>query len=108
MDSTGENKFEIKNGKIRKPLVVVDDFSIINEPSSELLSDTLNKLNVKGEILIAVDNESYKNSNLLEAAEKLSNVKVMLVTQMTSKDVLAADYLVITEPAVKEVSERLS
>ena len=106
-----ENNEQIKEAvfkKVKKPLVVITDLTIINEPKAELLEDTLQKLKVKGKALIIIDEKTAKNSNLIAAAEKSEKANLVLVTDMVSNDVLGADYLVITEAAMKEVSERLS
>ncbi|MBR1373144.1 50S ribosomal protein L4 [bacterium] len=106
-----ENNEQIKQAvfkKVQRPIVVVDDLAIINEPKAELLEDTLNKLKVEGKALIVIDEETAKNSNLIEAAEKSKNARLILITDMASKDVLEADCLVITRAAMTEVSERLS
>lgn len=106
-----ENNEQIKNivyKTIRKPVVVVNDLEIINEPSPELLADTLRKLKVEGKVLIIADEETQKNSNLSKAVEKSENVKKVLITEMVSEDVKEADYLVVTKAAMKDVSERLS
>ena len=107
MSENEKNNVEFK-GTVRKPLVSVDDLSIINEPKPELLEETLKKLKISGNVLIILDENSAKNTNLIAAAEGLQNVSIVLIEDLRSKDVLPADYLLVTKAALKEVAERLS
>ncbi len=96
------------NGKVRKPVVSVDDLSVINEPNARLLSEILRKLQTEGKVLIIIDENTAKNANLFAAAENLPDVSIKLINDLNSKDVMPADYLVITKAALKETAERLS
>lgn len=100
------NNIDLSSVKIRKPLILVPDFSAVNEPKAEILSDMLKKLKAEGSILIIADTKDI--ARLKKAAEGLKNVKAAAINEVMSKDMLAADCIVAAESAVSEASERLS
>lgn len=88
--------------------VIVKDFSEIKEPKTKLMVKALNALKAEGKILIIADLKAAENANLELAARNIPTVKLLLPTNLNVKDLLEADTLIITESAVKEITERLS
>lgn len=87
--------------------VLVKDFSEINAPKTKLMEKSIKSLNVEGKILIIADIAASENAYLGLAARNLPNVKIILPSNLNVKDLLEADSLVITENAVKDITERL-
>ena len=56
----------------------------------------------------AADIKAEENKNLALSARNIPSVKLLLPTNLNVKDLLEADYVVMTEAAVKEITERLS
>ena len=88
-------------------LVVVKDFSTITEPKTKLMAEALKSLNVNGKVLIIADLQAAENQHLELAARNIPSVKLILPSNLNVKDVLEADFVVITESAVNELTERL-
>ncbi|MBR1373143.1 50S ribosomal protein L4, partial [bacterium] len=88
--------------------ILVKDFSEIKEPKTKLVAESLSALKVEGKVLIIADVNAVENSNLTLAARNLPKVKIILPSNLNVKDLIEADYLVITEAAIKEITERLS
>lgn len=88
-------------------LVIVKDFSTIAEPKTKLMADALKSLNVSGKILVIADLQAAENQHLELAARNIPSVRLILPTNLNVKDVLEADFVVITESAVNELTERL-
>lgn len=88
-------------------MVVVKDFSTIAEPKTKLMVSALKSLNVSGKILIVADVKADENKNLELSARNIPSVKIILPSNLNVKDLLEADFVVITEAAVNEVTERL-
>jgi len=89
-------------------LVVVKDFSTITEPKTKLMVSALKSLNVSGKVLVIADVKAAENNNLELAARNIPSVKIILPSNLNVKDLLEADYVVVTESAVKDITERLS
>lgn len=89
-------------------LVVVKDFSAIAEPKTKLMVSALKSLNVSGKVLIVANTKAEENKNLELSARNIPSVKLLLPSNLNVKDLLEADYLVMTESAVNEITERLS
>ena len=89
-------------------LVLVKDFSTIAEPKTKLMVSALKSLNVSGKVLIIADIKAEENKNLALSARNIPSVKLLLPTNLNVKDLLEADYVVMTEAAVKDITERLS
>ena len=89
-------------------MVVVKDFSTIAEPKTKLMVSALKSLNVSGKILIVADVKAEENKNLELSARNIPSVKIILPSNLNVKDLLEADSVVITESAVKDITERLS
>lgn len=88
-------------------MVVVKDFSTISEPKTKLMVSALKSLNVSGKTLIVADFKSDENKNLELSARNIPSVKVILPSNVNVKDLLEADFVVITESAVNDITERL-
>src|SRR5574344_1622061 len=88
-------------------LVVVKDFSEIKEPKTKLMTKALESLKVKGKVLIIADTKAAENQYLELAARNIPSVKLLLPLNLNVKDLLEADYVVITEATVNEITERL-
>lgn len=88
-------------------LVVVKDFSTIAEPKTKLMVAALKSLNVSGKTLIVADVKADENKNLALASRNIPSVKVILPSNLNVKDLLEADFVVMTEFAVNVITERL-
>ena len=88
-------------------LVVVKDFSTIAEPKTKLMVSALKALNVSGKVLVVADTKAEENKNLELSARNIPSVKLLLPTNLNVKDLLEADFVVMTESAVNEITERL-
>ena len=88
-------------------LVVVKDFSAISEPKTKLMAGIIKSLNLTGKILVIADTNAEENKFLGLAAGNIPSVKLLLPSNLNVKDLLEADFVVMTEKAVNEVTERL-
>ena len=88
-------------------LVVVKDFSAISEPKTKLMAGIIKSLNLTGKILVIADTNAEENKFLGLAAGNILSVKLLLPSNLNVKDLLEADFVVMTEKAVNEVTERL-
>jgi len=91
----------------QEQLVVVKDFSQIAQPKTKLMVSALKALNVSGKVLIIADIKAAENANLELAARNIPSVKMILPSNLNVKDLLEADFVVMTESAVNVVTERL-
>ena len=80
-------------------LVVVKDFSAI--------SASLKSLQVSGKVLLIADTNLDENKNLLLAGRNIPTLKMILPSNLNVKDLLEADFVVITESAINDITERL-
>ena len=87
--------------------VVVKDFSEITEPKTKLMVEALKSLKLEGKVLIIADTRAAENQNLELAARNIPSVKIILPSNLNVKDLLEANNVVITEAAIKEITERL-
>ena len=88
-------------------LVVVKDFSAITEPKTKLLTSSLKSLNVSGKVLLIADTTLPENQNLCLAGRNIPTLKMILPSNLNVKDLLEADFVVITESAINDITERL-
>ena len=88
-------------------LIVVKDFSEITEPKTKLMVKALSSLKVEGKTLIIADTKAAENQFLELAARNIPSVRMILPTNLNVKDLLEADFVVITESAINEITERL-
>ena len=89
-------------------LVVVKDFSTISEPKTKLMVSALKSLNVSGKVLIVANFVADENKNLELSARNIPSVKLLLPNNLNVKDLIEADFVIMTESAVNEITERLS
>ena len=87
--------------------VVVKDFSEITAPKTKLMVEALKSLKLEGKVLIIADTRAAENQNLELAARNIPSVKMILPSNLNVKDLLEADFVVMTESAVNVVTERL-
>ncbi len=88
-------------------LVIVKDFSTISEPKTKLMVSALKSLNVSGKVLIVANFAADENKNLELSARNIPSVKLLLPNNLNVKDLLEADFVIMTESAVNEITERL-
>ena len=88
-------------------MIVVKDFSTITEAKTKLMVSALKSLNVSGKTLIIADFKADENKFLELSARNIPSVKLILPTNLNVKDLLEADFVVITESAVNDITERL-
>ena len=88
-------------------LVVVKDFSAISEPKTKLMAGIIKSLNLTGKILVIADTNAEENKFLGLAAGNIPSVKLLLPSNLNVKDLLEADFVVMTEKAVNDITERL-
>jgi len=88
-------------------LVIVKDFSTISEPKTKLMVSALKSLNVSGKVLIVANFAADENRNLELSARNIPSVKLLLPNNLNVKDLLEADFVIMTESAVNEITERL-
>ena len=91
----------------QEQLVVVKDFSTIVEPKTKLMAEALKSLKVSGKVLIVADTKAAENQHLELSARNIPSVRLILPSNLNVKDLLEADFVVMTEAAVNEVTERL-
>ena len=92
----------------QEQLIVVKDFSTIAEPKTKLMVSALKSLNVSGKVLIVADTKAAENKFLELSARNIPSVKMILPSNLNVKDLLEADFVVLTEASVKDITERLS
>jgi large subunit ribosomal protein L4 len=88
-------------------IVIVKDFSAIDAPKTKLMAGIIKSLNLTGKILVIADTTAEENKNLSLAAGNIPSVKLLLPTNLNVKDLLEADFVVMTEKAVNDITERL-
>ncbi len=88
-------------------LVIVKDFSAITEPKTKLLTSSLKSLQVSGKVLLIADTTKEENKNLLLAGRNIPTLKMILPSNLNVKDLLEADFVVVTESAISDITERL-
>lgn len=82
--------------------VVVVESLTLEAPRTGLLADLIGRLPVKGKVLLVVP---VADVSLARAAANLRGVKALPASRLTVHDVLTADYVVLTRPAVDAVAE---
>ena len=84
-------------------VVVIEDLAIKEAKTSEA-AKLLNKLGLKRNILIVVD---QKSDELIKSTRNLSNVKLVSTNYVNVYDVMNADCIMFTAPALQSLSQRL-
>ena len=80
--------------------------SALSAREAQIVS-ALKSLNVNGKVLIVANTKADENKNLELSARNIPSVKLLLPTNLNVKDLLEADFVVMTESAVNEITERL-
>jgi len=88
---------------IENELVVIDSFKLESAKTKEVVS-VLENLKVSKNVLIVVDE---LEENMILATRNLSNVILLEAGEINTLDVVSADYMVITEKAIKMIEEVL-
>ncbi len=91
----------------KEQMVIVKDFGGIKEAKTKLMVSALKSLNVSGKILIIADLKAAENNYLELAARNIPSVRMILPSNLNVKDLLEADFVVVTEAAITEITERL-
>lgn len=86
---------------------VIKDFSAINSPKTKEFIKVLDSLEVSGKVLIIADTNAAENQHLKLSARNVPTVKLILPSNINVKDILEADQIVMSEAAIKEITERL-
>ena len=87
---------------------IIKDFSAIKTPKTKEFIKILNSMSLEGKILVIADVNNAENQHLKLSARNVPNVRLILPTNINVKDILEANRIVITESAVKEITERLT
>lgn len=81
--------------------VGIDAFAF-DKPSTKALNALLVKMEVTGKVLVVV---KAAEQGLYLSARNLKNVKVVLASNLSVKDLLAADHVLATEEALRHIEE---
>jgi len=87
---------------------VIKDFSAISTPKTKEFTKILNSMNLEGKILVIADLNNAENQHLKLSARNVPNVRLIIPSNINVKDILEAGKIIITESAVKEITERLT
>lgn len=88
---------------IDNELVVIDSFKLESAKTKEVVS-VLENLKVSKNVLIVVDE---LDENMVLATRNLSNVILLEASEINVLDIISADYMVVTEKAIKMIEEVL-
>ena len=88
---------------IENELVVVDSFKLETAKTKEVVS-VLENLKVSKNVLIVVDE---LEENMVLATRSLSNVIFLQANEINTLDIISADYMIVTEKAIKMIEEVL-
>jgi len=88
-------------------LKVIKDFSTLESPKTKEFVKVLESVELSGKILVIADYNLAENQNLELAARNLPNIKLILPSNINVKDILEADSILISESAIKDITERL-
>ena len=88
---------------IDNELVVIDSFKLESSKTKEVVS-VLENLKVSKNVLIVVDE---LDENMVLATRNLSNVILLEAGEINVLDIISADYMVVTEKAIKMIEEVL-
>jgi len=102
------NNGDLKNVQIRKPFIMMKDFSKITEPDGMKPAEYLEALGIKGGVLIIADAASAADTDLQNALKSLDNVRIILPSEMKSSDFISADNIIVTESVISEITKGLS
>ncbi len=86
---------------------VLEDFSFLSAPKTKEVSQVLNKLGLDNKkVLILVDYKASENQHVFLAARNLPGVKISLPHNLSAKDLLNAEAVLVSAAAVQEINER--
>lgn len=88
---------------IDNELVIVDSFKLESGKTKEVVS-VLENLKVSKNVLIVVDE---LDENMVLATRNLSNVILLQASEINTLDIVSADYMIVTEKAIKMIEEVL-
>jgi len=88
---------------INSEMVVIDSFNIETNKTKDMVA-ILNSLNATKNTLIVVDEIT---ENMILATRNLANVILLEASEINTYDIIAADKMIITENAVKQIEEVL-
>ena len=71
------------------------------------MAGIIKSLELSGKILVIYDTMAEENKNLSLEACNIPSVKLLLPSNLNVKDLLEADFVVMTESAVNVITERL-
>lgn len=86
---------------------ILQDFTAIAQPKTKELIKVLDSLNINGKVLIIAEHNNAENQHLELSARNIPYVKVIIPSNINVKDILEADNILITESAIKDITERL-
>lgn len=88
-------------------LYVIDNFTFLTAPKTKQLNEWVTKLGFKGKkVLVLANYKADENQHLYLAARNLPELKLRLPLNLSVKDLILADAIVVTEQAVQEMNER--
>lgn len=91
----------------RSKFRVLEDFSFLATPKTKEMAALLNGLELNGKkVVILADYKADENQNLKLSARNLPNVKLRLPHNLSVKDLLEADAVLVTKAALQEINER--
>ena len=96
-------KSALSNKLVDGELVIIKELNF-EKPSTKSLAQIIHKLEVSGRLLI-VDDE--QNINLLKSSRNIPGIKVLPVAGLNVYDILLADKLMILQPALEAIKNRL-
>ena len=88
---------------INNELIVVDSFKLESAKTKEAVN-VLENLKVSKNVLIVVDE---LDENIVLATRNLNNVILLQANEINVLDIISADYMIITEKAIKMIEEVL-
>ena len=88
---------------IDNELVVIDSFKLASAKTKEVVN-ILENLKVSNNVLIVVDE---LDENMVLATRNLNNVILLEANEINVLDIISADYMVVTEKAIKMIEEVL-
>ncbi len=90
-------------------LFVIPDFGFLSEPKTHLMNQFIEAMGMKEKKVLILANTSLEaNKHLALAARNLPEVKLRLPLNLSVKDLILAETVLLTEDAVKEIEERFA
>lgn len=91
----------------RNKFRVFEDFSFLKTPKTKDFAAVLKALGFEGKkVLVLADLKAQENANLQLSARNIPGVKVSLSSNLSVKDLIEADAVLITQGAVEEINTR--